>query len=778
MKDRPVFDCDTYSYWCDTNEYKDGDRKFGSFINDGSAYEITDPDTPRPWLNYLCNAKVASAVSNIGRGFMWYKSSLFRITKYEHPIDYLPREFSDGRDIILTDEDSGQTFKIFNDYDELKCIHSLYDTKIHISIGDLSITFSIFIPKDDPCECWVMSIENKGHEKRKIRAQFGQIWSIARFGIHTAEEGIPYLSTPGENLSIRTFEKGVAATTTDSELPVEMNVFFISPQACIPSYEILSETRKDGRFFRFTKSILTFKTKLEAGGTWVAMAASGADEEYSLSDELIDKYSCEDAFKSEYLNVKQYKEDIARNNTCIIPDINLQMFLNNWFKHQLFLTFRYVRSGHIGYRDSLQDTWGYELVEPDLTKGKLLRILSHMKSDGSCPRNFSPFGIDHEHDMRNFMDSGTWIGLALTGYIKETGDTSILNENIRYLDDENSGSVEEHVWKALDLLFEKRGRYGLCLVGTGDWNDGIEGISKKGPAVSVWLTIAVFHFQNLMADLYKFLGDDIKEKTLRDRSEILKENVNMHGWDGEWYIYAFSGTGTPIGSHKNKEGRIHLNSNTWAVFTGIADKKRTESVMESIERHLGTPLGPALLSPPYVNEGDEVGRIAKLEPGTFENGSVYKHAVAFKVFADIASGDYEKAYRTLVNILPTNPDNPDSRRTSEPYCLGNYYCGPDHERFGQNFFSWFTGSPAWLLRAGYDEILGVKGDYEGLRISPKVPDTWNEFKVNRKFKGAKYEISFRRADNGNNGIWVDGNKIKGNLISSTGENSVSVVVNY
>lgn len=776
---RQVYDCDTFSYWCNEEQYNDKDKKFGRFIDDDRAYEITAVNTPRPWLNYLCNDKVATAIANDGMGFLWYKSSLLRITKYDHPIDYLPREFKDGRDIIIEDKQSGEKYNLFKDYDDIKCIHSTARTTFKIAIGKLKVAMQIFVPIEDACECWIISIENDGDSKRELTVTMSQKWAIARFGIHTAEEGIPYLSTPGDKQTIKENKISVTAHTDNPDLPVEVWACFESPEAASVSTETEKETRKDGRVFEFVKANIHCDIDIKAGETSYIHAISGAEENEELFNKMQKKYENIDAYADELNKVKNKRNSIIESLKCQIPDDNMQKFLNIWLKHQLYLTFRFVRSGYIGYRDSLQDTWGYELVEPSLTKDRLLTILSHMESDGSCPRNFSPFGIDDSHDLRNFMDSATWIGMCLTDYIKETGDFEILNEKIRYLDNKNLDTVENHVWKAFDLLYKNRGLHGLNLIGDGDWNDGIEGISKQGPAVSVWLTMAVFHGQNLLADMYRQIGDSEKENILRSRSKELKDCINEHAWDGEWYVYAFSGKGNPIGSHINNEGKMHLNSNTWAVFTGIADKDRTKLVMESIKKHLDTPLGPALMHPPYVNDGDEVGRIARLEPGTFENGSVYKHAVTFKVFADIEAGNYETAFNTFSNILPTNPNNPDSRRTSEPYCLGNYYCGPTHERFGQNFFSWFTGSPAWLLRAGFDQMLGVKADYEGLRISPKVPASWNEFKVKRLYRGTLYNLDFKRvSDDNETGIWVDGVKIQGNLISNINKDKANVLIRF
>jgi cellobiose phosphorylase len=187
------------------------------------------------------------------------------------------------------------------------------------------------------------------------------------------------------------------------------------------------------------------------------------------------------------------------------------------------------------------------------------------------------------------------------------------------------------------------------------------------------------------------------------------------------------------------------------------------------------------MSPPYVNEGAEVGRIANLEPGTFENASVYQHAVTFHIFANLAADhtNPENAVATFANLLPTNPENFDCRRTSEPYCTGNYYCGPTHKRFGQNFFSWFTGNASWLLRAGFDEILGVKADFDGLRISPRVPADWSDFSLRRLFRGCVYNITFsRNPSDGKMRILVDEKEIAGSLIplSSNARCKVEVIL--
>ena len=759
---RPIYDCDTSPYWCSDKDYSNSTKCYGRFIEDGSAYEILDKNTPRPWLNYLCNENFGSAFSNTGLGFTWYKTTLLRVTKYEHPIDYLPRDFQDGREVILTDNESGREWNVFRDAEDVNCIHRPGYSTITATMNGIKVTMTVFVAVEDAGECWLVSLRNTTDSKASLSIRLEQTWTFSKFGIHTAEEGIPYLSTPGEDFEVNIHEKAISAHTTNKDLPVELYGLFVSPQADRADVRDDVEPRKDGRIFTFIICTLHFELTIDTNTESQLNVFSGADED-NFIDGILAKYNSHTAFENALTEVKEMWAEILESPSCVLPDTNITNFLNVWLKNQLFLTFRFVRSGYIGYRDTLQDTWGYTLLDTERSRKQLLRTLAHMMKDGSCPRNYPPY--NDKPDLRKFMDSGTWIASTLNDYIKETGETGILEEIIPYFDDETPDTVNNHVWKAMNLLFENRGTHGLCLTGDGDWNDALEGISKCGDAESAWLTMALFRAQNMMAELYRHVGDSEKADILSERSGVLHLSLNESAWDGDWFVYGFTGTGKPIGSRSNKEGQIHLNAQTWAIFSGLATDDQIQKMRKAITQHLDTPFGPALLNPPYAEEAAEVGRIANLEPGTFENGSVYQHAVAFKIFADLASGQYEEAVQTFTNMLPTNPENPDTKRSCEPYCTGNYYCGPTHSRFGQNFFTWFTGNPAWLLRAGFDEIIGVKADYDGLLIAPKVPSSWTDFSLKRKFRGTTYKFSFHRAnENEEKAILVNGSPIDDNLI--------------
>ncbi len=771
--DRIIYDCDTYDYWCSLEDYNGvGNKSYGKFSEGGKAYEIFTKDTPRPWLNYLSNDRVASVISNTGLGFYWYKTSLLRITKYDHLVDYQPRTFKEGREVVITDGD--RRINIFRDAENVTCIHRPGISTVKAECEDYSAEMTLFVPNEDPGECISVRISSKNG--KRVKVSFSQVWSVARFGIHTADEGIPYTSVPGKDQSLDYIQKGIKLHTDNDELPIEVWCGYVSPDAEEMNVCINKEKRRNGKIFEFPTAELSLEAdfgKCESHTFDLFSFTAESEEEFC---ELHKKYICKASYGEERNALLEKWDRLLGAPSCEIPDKNIELFLNTWLKNQLYTTFRYIRSGYIGYRDTIQDSWGYSLIEPKRAREQILKTLSYMLKDGSCPRNFSPFGKGDRHDMRNTMDSATWIGMCIKDYIEETGDVSILDEEIDYLDTAERTSVERHIDDAMDLLWNSRGRGGFCLTKDGDWNDAIEGISKNGPAVSIWLTIAFYYAEECLAKLYDSIGKCEKAALYRERNKELYHVVKTNGWDGEWYRYAISGDGEYVGSKENEEGKIHLNSNTWAVFSGIASEEETKKIFKSIDENLMTFVGPALIAPPYRKKPCKAGRIVNLEPGTFENGSVYQHAVCFYILALVRAGKYGEAVDSLARLLPTNPENFDSRRASEPYCTGNYYCGPSHARAGQNFFTWFTGNPAWILRISFDEILGVKATLGGLRIDPKVPDSWSSYSVTKLFRGCEYKIKFVRT--GKFSLTVDGQKISGNVLPITDARSVEVLAEF
>lgn len=734
-------------------DYYNKDRTFGKFTENGAAYVIENKNTPRPWLQFLCNDKIFSCVTNTGGGFIRHIKGC-NLTK-EWSQYYLIREPYGKRELFI--ELNGERISFFDKSEDFTTTVRPGTICFEGKIEDIAIKLLIFVPENIPCECWRVEIENQGEEKNiKVIAQ--QDWQF-NFLYETPEEDIKVSCNSNVAVAKKCGMKGV-----------------FSANDSIAMTEKTNEKFPDGSVSDIVGVSLEREVNIAENESVKWYVVSGACEDDEEEKQVL---GCVDEKKNndELNNLLDKWKCMIERNYCELPDKNTEYFLNYWLKNQLYLTYRYDRADmYVGYRDGLQDSWGYLLVDPAKAKEKIITTLSYMMPDGRCPRQYYRWD-NNLHDMRDFSDSIIWAADALTGYIKETGDFGIFDEKIPFLGSDEISTVENHVFRGLDSLYTLRGKNGLVRVRGGDWFDGLGGINKYGDdATSTWITIAAFYAQNVMSELYEYIGEQEKAELMRTRSEEYKKIVNEVSWDGNWFTYAFFEDGEPIGSSKNLEGKIYLNAQTWAMFTGIVDDKDKIRRMEkAINRYLQTPFGPLLNYPPYVFYGERCGRVQRQRQGTFGNSAVYNHAASFKVYADVSRGDYDDALDTLQRALPNHVDNSDMCRTSEPYAVGNVYYGPNNSRFGMNLFSWFTATAAWLIHDGFEEILGVKAGYDGLVIEPHICSDWNEFKVSKKYRNTMYHILFERSTE--KGIWVDGIKQEGNCIKSD-KNECEVIVRF
>ena len=739
------------------------DKTFGYFSEDGRSYTVTDKNTPRAWFQYLCNDNFFSAITNKGLGFTCYKLGLFRVTKYYEEMNYLPRIPNGARKIYLKDKKRGILYDFFEDASNLTFTVRPGEVEYEGSVADVFLRVTIFVPECDSCECWKIEIINSSDRLKEYQISFAQDWAFAYLGNDPIS-------------AIEQHDGGVTAVVNSRNLFKELYGYF-SVNASVTSHIAQYKETVWGKEETFTKVTLVQDISIEGGKKQTYIVVSGACEDRAECDRVKSNFESEETFEKELVKVREHWSKKIEKNSCTVPDKNFERFINVWLKNQLDLTYRYSRMYNTGYRDNMQDAWGYSLVDTDGTREKMLEGLSYMYTDGRCARTYN---LIEGHMMKDdFCDSPVWIPNTLTTYIKETGDYAILDVTLPYLESQETGSVKEHVLRSLELLWKLRGKNGLVLMREGDWLDGLSGIQKYGDdATSAWCTIAAFWAQNQLAELFDEIGDVQNATLMKERSAEYKKAFNEVAWDGKWCAYAFFEDGEPIGSHKNYEGKIYLNAQTWAIFSGILDDERKVQIIEkSVQRYLMTPFGCQLMQPPYVFYGDRCGRIHRQIPGTFANGAIYNHAASMKIFSDAARGDGDDAYDTFVRACPNNMDNSDLRRTSEPWCVGNVYYGPDHSHYGMNLFTWFTGAAAWLMQGGYTQILGVSPDYHGIKIKPNVPFDWDEYDVRKTYRDSIYNIHFERSKDGEKGIWLDGDKINGNIVK-TEKPSCQVLVKY
>jgi len=452
-------------------------------------------------------------------------------------------------------------------------------------------------------------------------------------------------------------------------------------------------------------------------------------------------------------------------------------------------------SGGKGYRDSCQDAEGIMSVNARHARDKIRVLATLIRKDGSCapgwsttrgPANYAP---NKDHPV--------WLTYAVSAYVKETGDNKILLEKYPYLKDawrekatkkdvhwkegavlDGEGTLFEHLERNLNFTYTDTGKRGLPLIGHADWNDGIDAAGKHLKGESVWLAMALTRSYRLLSELAHLIGYGNHAKRFMRRANIMARRVNEHCWDGNWYLRGFTDDDTLYGSAKNSEGKIFVNTQSWAVLGGVAPAERRKRLFKAVDRYLEGKHGTALFYPAYSNYNPRLGRITMFSEGTKENAAVFCHASTFKIVADCMAGRGNKAYESMKKLMPNKQKDMDLYKT-EPYVYAEYLIGPEHPyRYGEGAFTWITGTAAWTFLAATEHLLGVHREFNGLRIDPSIPSAWKKCTVIRPFRGDVYKIIIRNPKGVQSGVKrvvVDGIEQKQNIIRARKDEKEHVV---
>ena len=769
---------------------------YGHFSPDRKEYVIVRPDTPTPWINYLSNNEYCAIISNTAGGYSFHKDPLHRrILRYRY--NNLPPD-RPGRYLYIRDDKTGKYWSptwqpVPEKLSAYECRHGLGYTKISSSHDDIEAEATYFVPLDDNAEIWMLTLKNTSSKTKEL-----SVFSYAEFCLWQAFNDLTDLQC-SQGLGVAKYE-GNAIFYSFFDLSTGYAFFasggtvvgqdcsrekFIGPYRdesnpiAVERGKCFNSEAKGGNPIAATCNAL----KLGPGEAETIIFILGVASEKASAQKHIQKYSKKRNVDAALRKLSENWNAYLSSLKVDTPDEEFNTMVNVWNQYQCKTTFdwsRYVSfyetgiGRGMGFRDSNQDTLGVVHALPTRVRQRILELARNQFEDGHVYHLYYPLTGEGgwppyaKEQMKFFSDDHLWLILSTCEYIKETGDATILDENVHFVEG-STASLYEHLKRSIDFTLKNMGKHDLPLLGTADWNDPQSLPGPKNAAESVWSAMLLHKVLLDLKELCRELKRGEDGKRFAAIAENTKRQVNQTAWDGEWYIRAYDDNGNPVGTSKRKEGKIYVNTQSWAVISQIAPRERATRCMDSVKKHLDTEYGIMLLGPAYSRYYPEIGALTSYAPGLKENASIWSHANAWAILAECILGRGERAYEYYKKLAPPTKNKIAEIHGAEPYVYAQTIAGKDHAGFGWARQSWLTGTATWMFKAATNWILGVKPQYRGLLVDPCIPKDWSRFAVTRHFRNAIYEVKVenpRHLSAGIGKVTVDGKKTETNVLPS------------
>jgi len=636
----------------------------------------------------------------------------------------------------------------------------------------------VFVPNDEPLEIWRLTLRNRTRRTRRLRLFTYLEWCLGtapdwhrefhKSFIHTEYDPEAGALFATKRLWEARADRGHWNTewpfTAFHSASLKPTSFDGDKESFLGLYGSgrLPASVKRGTLKRKTGNGLDPIASLEVRITLkpqeekVITFLVGAAESKAQATEFILKYRSLAEVDRALQEVQRRWEVLLTTVEVSTPDEAMNLLENIWLKYQAISgrlwgrTAYYQTGGAYGFRDQLQDSQIFLPVDPERTKQQILLHARHQFKDGTVYHWWHPISERGLHSQ--VSDNLLWLPFVVNSYLLETNDFSILSLAEPFVDDPAGAPLYEHCTRAIDKALERFSERGLPLIGAGDWNDGLSAVGLDGKGESIWLGHFLHRILIDFSEIARRCGDEATAECYGARAQRLKAAINELGWDGQWYYRATKDNGEKLGGQENSEGRIFLNAQTWAVIAGVADPERATQVMNVVEQFLEFKAGPVLLYPSYKTPDKDIGYLTRYGPGMRENGGVYTHAATWAVMAEALLGRGDSAFRIFSKVNPIyrglNPDE----YCAEPYVTSGNIEGPESPFYGRGGWTWYTGSAAWLFKVGLESILGIRPTFEGLVVDPCIPAAWENFKVRRTFRGARYDIQVKNPEHLQSGV--------------------------
>ena len=809
--------------------------KFGYFDDANKEYVITSPKTPYPWINYLGTQDFFSLISNTAGGYHFYKDArLRRITRYRYnnvPVDLGGRYFYINEDGLIWNPGWSP---VKTELDFYECRHGMGYTIITGKKNELKAEVTFFVPQNYHGEVQKVVLKNEGTTKKSFT-----LFSFLEWCLWNAEDdstnfqrnfNTGEMEVEGSTLFHRTEYKerrdhfafytvnaDIAGYDCDRESFMGLYNGFDKPNAVVEGKS--NNSKADGWSPIASHSLnielapgedktLVFILGYVENGTdkWNADGSMKKDQAYAMMKQFDTAEKVDAAFAE---NKKMWDELLGKYNVST-PDEKVDRMVNIWNQYQCMVTFNMSRSASyfesgigrgMGFRDSNQDLLGFVHQIPDRARERILDLAATQFEDGGCFHQYQPLTKKGNDTIGgDFSDDPLWMILSTAAYIKETGDYSILDENVPYRNDEKLAQpMMHHLKQSFYHVAENVGPHGLPLSMRADWNDclnlscfsdtpgesfqtytspkyGDDKFSKV--AESVFVATLFTYAGPEYVTLCKKKGDDAEAAKAQAEIDKMKENIKAAGWDGDWFVRAYDDFGKKVGSNECEEGKIFIEPQGFGIMSDI-DASYAPKVLDAVEERLGCKYGLVLNNPAFTKYYIEYGEISTYPGGYKENAGVFCHNNAWMIAAAAYAGQGDRAFDWYSRIAPAFLEEISDLHRTEPYVYAQMIAGKDAGRSGEAKNSWLTGTAAWNFVAISQYILGIVPDYDGLKVDPSIPSAWDGFSATRQFRGDTYKIKIENPNHvckGVKSMTVDGKAVDGCVIPVIGDGAVHEVV--
>ncbi|HVX95291.1 MAG TPA: glycosyl transferase [Polyangia bacterium] len=805
--------------------------RFGYFDDERREYVITTPETPYPWINYLGTESFFSLISHRAGGYCFYRDArLRRLLRYRYnnvPTDVGGRYFyvNDGGDVW-----SPSHAPVGAPLDSYECRHGLGYTRIAGERRGIRAELLFFVPPGHTAEVHELRLRNTGAEARAIK-----IFSFVEWCLWNASDD---MTNHQRNFSTGEVEIADGGRTLchKTEYRERRDHFaFYHVNAPVSGFDTDREAFM-GLYGDFARPRVVARgeaTNSVASG-WAPIASHALEVELAPGEEtifvftlgyvenarddkwerpgvinkararaLIEQFSRPEQVEAAMGALAERWTSMLSTFRVTSPDERLNRMVNVWNPYQCMVTFNLSRSASyfetgigrgMGFRDSNQDLLGFVHLVPERARERILDIAATQRADGSAYHQYQPLTKRGNDDVGSgFNDDPLWLIMAVAAYVRETGDFAILDAAVPFDNDPDTvAPLLEHLARSFQHALDNLGPHGLPLIGRADWNDCLNlncfsetpdepfqttGNRQGRTAESVFIAGLFVAAAPEYARMAEHRGRADEARRARAAAERMSRAILEHGWDGEWFLRAYDFFGDKVGSRANEESQIFIEPQGFCVMAGVGVATgHAKKALDAVKERLDTRYGIVLNAPAYQRYHVELGEISSYPPGYKENGGIFCHNNPWIMIAETVLGRGERAFEYWKKIAPAYLEDESEVHRLEPYVYAQMIAGKEAARHGEAKNSWLTGTAAWNFVAISQHMLGVRPDWDGLRVRPCIGAEIGSYTVTRRCRGAEYRIHVR---NGGHSrvprLTVDGRPLDGDLVPYAPAGSIVVV---